>query len=160
MQVRFIVNKVYLTYSLFVILSSTEHLSSSNSTSSSSSNKTDLLSGAGTPPDCGGLSNMLMITSSVRMFNGIHSNTTNLWPAVPLHFVFVVSTTSFQDWFVDTSTSSNKSDHGSVGRGDNFLGSGWQLDPGPVGVGVVGNHGGVVAAGPGELATVQESYPL
>merc|ERR1719158_1440014 len=103
MQVRFIVNKVYLTYSLFVILSSTEHLSSSNSTSSSSSNKTDLLSGAGTPPDCGGLSNMLMITSSVRMFNGIHSNTTNLWPAVPLHFVFVVSTTSFQDRFVNTS---------------------------------------------------------
>ena len=66
----------------------------------------------------------------------------------------MVSTTSLQDWFVDTSTSSNKSDHGSVGRGDDFLGSRRELDPGPVGVGVVGDHGGVVAGGPGELATI------
>ena len=77
-----------------------------------------------------------------------------LWPAVSLNFVFVVSTTSLQDWFVDTSTSSNKSDHGSVGRGDDFLGSRRELDPGPVGVGVVGDHGGVVAAGPRQLPAV------
>merc|ERR1719146_394460 len=95
-----------------------------------------------------------MVTSSVGMLNWIHSNTTNLWPAVSLNFVFVVSTTSFQDWFVDTSTSSNKSDHGSVGRGDDFLGSRRELDPGPVGVGVVGDHGGVVAAGPRQRPAV------
>merc|ERR1712110_966836 len=37
---------------------------------------------------------------------------------------------------------------------DQFLGSRGQLHPGPVGVGVVGNHGSVVAACSGQLATV------
>ena len=77
-----------------------------------------------------------------------------LWPAVPLDFVFVVSTTSLQDGLVNTSTTSYKSDHGSVGRGDDLLGAGGQLDPGPVGVGVVGDHGGVVTARSGQLAAV------
>merc|ERR1712198_355033 len=95
-----------------------------------------------------------MITSSMRMLNGIHSNTTNLWPAVPLHFVFVVSTTSLQDGFVNTSTASNQTNHSSVGGGDDLLASRWQLHSGSLGVGVVGDDGGVVSAGPGELATV------
>ena len=77
-----------------------------------------------------------------------------LGPAVPLHFVFVVSAASLQDGLVNTSTTGDQTDHGSVGGGDDLLGAGGQLDPGPVGVGVVGDHGGVVAAGPGELPTV------
>ena len=77
-----------------------------------------------------------------------------LRPAVPLHFVFVVSTASLQDGLVNTSTTGDQADHGSVGGGDDLLGAGGELDPGPVSVGVVGNHGGVVAAGPGELAAV------
>ena len=35
-----------------------------------------------------------------------------------------------------------------------LLGAGGQLDPGPVGVGVVGDHGGVVTARSGQLAAV------
>ena len=66
----------------------------------------------------------------------------------------MVSTASLQDGLVNTSTTGDQTDHGSVGGGDDLLGAGGQLDPGPVGVGVVGNHGGVVAAGPGELAAV------
>ena len=66
----------------------------------------------------------------------------------------MVSTTSLQDWLVDTSTTSYKSDHGSVGRGDDLLGSRGELHPGPVGVGVVGDDGGVVAASSGQLATI------
>ena len=77
-----------------------------------------------------------------------------LWPAVPLHFVFVVSATSLQDGFVDTSTTSNQSNHSSIGGWDGLLATRWQLHSGSLGVGVVGDHGGVVAAGPGELATV------
>merc|ERR1719468_863191 len=146
------ISNVERSYSLLVIL--VEDLSSPDPTSSPGSNKTDLLTGAGAPPDGGGLTNMLVITSSVGMLDGVHSNTTNLGPAVPLHFVFVVSTTSLQDGLVNTSTTGDQTDHGSVGGGDDLLGAGGQLDPGPVGVGVVGNHGGVVATGPGELPTV------
>merc|ERR1719393_174877 len=88
------------------------------------------------------------------MLHRVHSHTTNLGPAVPLHFVFVVGTTSLQDGFVNTSSTGDQTDHGAIGGGDDLLGAGGQLDPGPVGVGVVGDHGGVVAAGPGELPTV------
>ena len=66
----------------------------------------------------------------------------------------MVSTASLQHGLVDTATAGNDTDHGSVGGGDDLLVARWQLDPGPLGVGVVGNHGGVVTAGPGELATI------
>ena len=66
----------------------------------------------------------------------------------------MVSTSSLQDRLVNPSSSSHQPDHGPVGAGDDLLVAGGQLDPGPVGVGVVGDHGGVVAAGPGQLAAV------
>merc|ERR1739842_218414 len=139
---------------LFILVSASNDLSSSDSSGSSGSDETDLLTSAGSPPDGGGLADVLMVPSSVGMLHGVHGNTTNLGPAVPLDFVFVVGSTSLQDRLVDTSTTSYKSDHGSVSRGDHFLGSRGQLHPGPVGVRVVGNHGGVVAASPGQLPAV------
>ena len=78
----------------------------------------------------------------------------HLWPAVPLDLVLVVSTSSLQDRLVNPSSSSHQTNHGPVGAGDDLLVAGGQLDPGPVGVGVVGDHGGVVAAGSGQLAAV------
>ena len=66
----------------------------------------------------------------------------------------MVGTASLQHWLVDTATAGNDTDHGSVGGGDDLLVAGRQLDPGPLGVGVVGDHGGVVTAGSGELATI------
>merc|ERR1712006_62196 len=139
---------------LFILVSASNDLSSSDSSGSSGSDETDLLSSAGSPPDGGGLANVLMVTTTVGMLHGVHGNTTNLGPAVPLDFVFVVSTTSLQDGLVDTSTTSYKSDHGSVSRGDDLLGSRGELHPGPVGVRVVGDDGGVVAASSGQLATI------
>ena len=97
---------------------------------------------------------MLMVTTTEWMLNWIHSNTTNLWPAVSLDLVFVVGTTSLQDGFVNTSSTGDQTDHGAIGGGDDLLGAGGQLDPGPVGVGVVGDHGGVVPARSGQLAAV------
>jgi hypothetical protein len=95
-----------------------------------------------------------MVTTSVGMLNGVHGNTSNLGPAVPLHLVFVVGTTSLQDGLVDTASTGNDSDHGSVSRGDDLLGSRGQLDAGPLGVGVVGDDGGVVAGPAGQTTTI------
>ena len=44
----------------------------------------------------------------------------HLRPAVPLHSVLVVGSASLEDWLVNPSTSSNTSNHGTVGRGDNL----------------------------------------
>ena len=44
----------------------------------------------------------------------------HLRPAVPLHSVLVVGSASLEDWLVNPSTSSNTSNHGTVGRGDHL----------------------------------------
>merc|ERR1719365_97974 len=89
-------------------------LSSSDSTSTSSSNKTDLTTSAGSSLNGGGLTNMLMVTTTMGMLNGIHSNTTNLRPAVSLSLIFVVSTSSLQHRLVNSSTTSNNTNHSTV----------------------------------------------
>ena len=63
---------------LFILVSASNDLSSSDSSSSPGSDETDLLTSAGSPPDGGGLADVLMVTSSVGMLHGVHSNTTNL----------------------------------------------------------------------------------
>lgn len=72
---------------------------------------------------------MLMVTSSVRMLNGVHAHTSDHGPSVPLCLVLEVGATGLQDGLVDPSASSNDPDHCPVGGWDNFLGSGWKLDP-------------------------------
>ena len=79
------------------------------------------------------------------MLNGIHSHTTNLGPRVSFDLVFMISPAGLQDWFINTSTAGNDANHGSVGGGDHLFRSGRQLDPGPLGVDVVGDDGGVVS---------------
>src|SRR5512142_3125452 len=129
-------------------------LATTNSTSTTGSNKTDLTTSRGTTLNCGSLTNMLMVTTTVRMFNGVHSNTTYLRPAVTLNLVFVVGTTGLQDGFVDTTTTSYDTDHSTVSGGDNFLGARGQLDTSLLGGGVVGNDGSVVARGTSQTATI------
>ena len=45
------------------------------------------------------LTHMLVISSSVRMLNGIQRTTSDLRPATSFHFVLVKMGTSPQDWF-------------------------------------------------------------
>lgn len=104
-----------------------DHFTSTNPTSSSGCNETDLnnnklvrvkyndciynfylSSGTGSSFNCGCFTNMLMITTTVRMLNGIHSNTTNLRPAVTLGLVFVVRTSSLQHRLVNTSSTGHQ----------------------------------------------------
>jgi len=129
-------------------------LSSPDSSSPAGSDETDLATSGCSSLDGGSLTNMLVVTSSVGMLNGIHSNTTNLGPGVPLGLVLVVSTTSLQHGLVNPSTAGNDSDHGAVSGGDDLLASRGHLHSGPLGVGVVGNNGSVVTGCPGDLSSV------
>merc|ERR1711911_95936 len=47
------------------------------------------------------LANVLMVTTTMRMLNGVHCHTSNNWPAVAFRLVFMVGTTSFQDGFIN-----------------------------------------------------------
>merc|ERR1712002_1243567 len=75
---------------------------------------------------------MLMVTTTVGMLDGVHSNTTNLRPAVALNPVLVVGTASLQHGLINTATTSNNANHGTV----------------------VGNDLGIVARGTGNTAAV------
>jgi len=97
---------------------------------------------------------MLVVTTTVGMLHGVHGHTTHLRPAVALHLVLVVGTTGLQDGLVDTTATGDDANHGAVGRGHDLLGAGGQLDTGLLGVLVVGNHGGVVARGAGQTASI------
>ena len=41
-------------------------------------NESDLLAWGGVPPHCGGVPNMLMVTTTVRMLHRVHGHTTHL----------------------------------------------------------------------------------
>merc|ERR1712168_665284 len=64
---------------------------------------------------------MLMITTTMGMFNRVHADTTNLWPAVAFDLVLVISTSCFQQGFVDTSTSCNDTNTCTIEGGNNLL---------------------------------------
>ncbi|MFS7940631.1 hypothetical protein Hanom_Chr05g00466701 [Helianthus anomalus] len=75
------------------------------------------------------MTNMLMVTTTMGMLNWIHSNTTNLGPAVSLHTELVICITSFKHRLLGPTTSGNLTNHGSASARHNFLGSRWKLDP-------------------------------
>ena len=115
---------------------------------------------------------MLVVTTTMRMVDGVHSNTTSTRPAemrvspkvvfslyhhnvlVALGLELVEGTASLQQRLVDTTTTGNDTDHATGGAVDNLLGSGGQLDTGLALIGVVADDGDVVAGGTAQGATV------
>jgi len=99
-----------------------------------------------------------MVSSSVWMLDWILGDTSNLWPAVPLHSEFVVSSSGLQHWFINSSTTGNKTKHGSVSAGVQFFDTRWKLDSSLAGVSVVGNDGAVSTGSFGDLASVSRFF--
>merc|ERR1719384_840591 len=139
---------------LFVSLASYNDLCTTETTSTTGSNKTDLATSGCISSDGRSFTNMLMVTTTMGMLNRIHGDTTDFRPAVPLCLVFVVGTTSLQHRLLNTTASSNNTNHGPVGRGDDLLGSRGKLDTSLLGIRVVGHNCGVVAGGLGHPSTI------
>lgn len=123
-------------------------------TGTTSGDETDLLTGGSEARTGGGLADVLVVTTTVRVVDGVHSHTTSAGPRVPLDLELVVSTTGLEQGLVDTSTAGNDTDGGTRGRGDGLLGTGGETDTRGLAVGVVANDGGVVTRGTGERTTV------
>ena len=68
-----------------------------------------------------------MVTTTEGMLDGVHGNTTDLWPAVSLDLVLVVSATGLQQWLVDTSTTGNDTNGTTAAGVEDLLGAGWEL---------------------------------
>jgi len=97
---------------------------------------------------------MLMVTTSVRMVDGVHGNTTSLWPGVTLDSELMLSTRCLHQWFVGTSTTCNNTDHTTGIACNDLLGTGWELDTGLALIWVVADDGDVVSGGTSQRTTV------
>jgi len=100
------------------------------------------------------VTNVLMVTTSVWMLDGVHCHTSHNWPAVTLRLVLVVRTTSLQHWLIDTSTASNDTDlTTSIGLND-LLGARWQSETSLIGIWVVRDNRAIITRCAGNSTTV------
>jgi len=139
---------VIMLLSLFL-----ELLATAQQTSSAGGNQTDLLTSRSIASDSGSLTNMLVVTTTVRMVYGVHGNTTSSGPAVTLSLVLVEGTTSLEQRLVNTTTTSDDTDGSTGAGGNNLLGTGGELDA-SLTVLTVTDDGSVVTRGTGKSTTV------
>jgi len=104
--------------------------SSSDSTSSSGGNKTDLLSTWGVSSGSGWVTHMLMVTTTMGMLDGVHSDTSNSWPISLLCLCFIVSSVGLEEGLVSSLSTGTDADHTSAGSLDGFPDTGWESDSG------------------------------
>lgn len=94
-----------------------------------------------------------MVTTTVGVVDGVHSNTTSTGPRVALGTHGVELATSLEEGLVDTATTSGDTDGSTGSGGDGLLRARGETDAG-LAVLVVADDGGVVARGTGERSTV------
>lgn len=97
---------------------------------------------------------MLVVTTTVRVLDGIHRNTTGARPRVSLDLVLVVRVTGLEHRFVNTTTTGDNTDGRTSDRRDNLLHARWHLDPRLACVSVVGDDSAVVTRSPSNSTTV------
>ena len=95
-------------------------LSSPDSAGPPGGDETDLPTGRGAPLDRRRLANVLMVTASVGMLDGVHGHTAHLGPAVALRLVLVVRAAGLQHRLVNSAAAGHDADHGAVRRGDDL----------------------------------------
>ncbi len=118
-------------------------LGTSDETCSSGSDKTDLLTWRGKSADSSGLTQVLVVTTSVGMIDRVHSHTTNSWESLSESLKLVEESTSLHDWLLVSSSTSNNTDGGSTKTWDGFSGTRWESDSGSGPIIRVSNNGGV-----------------
>jgi len=139
---------------LLLLLVGGDLLGATETTGAASGNETDLGTVGGIAADCRRMTNVLVVSSSVGMLDGVHSHTTHTRPLVTLHAVLVVGAAGLHDRLLGTASAGNDSDHTTAAVGDHLAGARGELDAGLALLGEVGDDGGVVARGLGELGPV------
>merc|ERR1740117_2588527 len=105
---------IIIWYVILLLLLGEFHLIiTSNSTCSSSRDQTDLSTCWLASTDGCWFTDMLMVTTTMRMFDWIHTNTSNFWEHLSLWFEHIMLNTSLQDWFFISTPSSDYTQHSS-----------------------------------------------
>lgn len=104
--------------------------SSSDKTSSSSGDETDLFTSGDVSSHSGWVTDMLMVTTTMRMLDWIHSHTSNSWPVVSLSSSLEPGVGGLKEWFISSLSTSADTNHSSAGTKDGLSGTGWESDSG------------------------------
>jgi len=126
----------------------------SDETSSSSGNKTNLLTSGNISSHSGWVTNMLMVTTTVRMLDWVHGDTSNSWPVLSLSLHLVPNSVGLEEWLVSSLTTGGNTDHSSAGSDNSLSGSGWESDSGLLEVIGVTNDDSRGTGGSGERSSV------
>ena len=113
-----------------VVLRERDFAASTNDTSSSGSDKTGLLTTRCVSPDSCGVTNVLMVTTTVRMLDGVHCNTSDAWPVSLFSMSSIVGVCGLENWLVSSGTTGNNTNHGSAATNDGFADTGWESNSG------------------------------
>lgn len=76
------------------------------------------------------MTDVLLVTSSVRMLNWVHGNTSNSWEVVSLSLVLVPGSVGLEERLIGSLSSSNNSNHSSALAHNGLSGSRWKSDSG------------------------------
>ena len=101
---------------------------SSDGTSSLGGNETALLTAWGVSSGRGGVTNVLMVTTTVRMLDGVHGNTSDSGPVALLGVGLVVGGVGSQERLVSSLTTSANSNHSSAVALDSLSATGRKSD--------------------------------
>jgi len=130
--------------------------SSSDETSSTGGNQTSLLTSRGVSSNSSGVTDVLMVTTSMGMLNGVHSNTSNSWPPLVLRLGLEVGSVCLKEGLVSSLSAGNDADHASAGSLDGLSDSRWELDSGLLSIFRVTNNNDRGTRSSSEGATVSE----
>ena len=73
---------------------------------------------------------MLMVTTTVRMLDGVHGDTSNSWPVVSLGFSLEPGVGGLEEGLVGSLSTGAHANHGSAAADDGLSGAGWESDSG------------------------------
>lgn len=137
-----------------VLLLDEKLAASTDGTSSLGGDETTLLATGGVSSGSRGVTNVLMVTTTVRMLDGVHSNTSNSGPVTLLGVSLVVGGVGSEEGLVSSLSTGDDTDHSSAASLDGLPDSGGESDSGLLAVlGVTDDDGGDTG-GAGEDTTV------
>ena len=97
-----------------------------------------------------------MVTTTVRMLDGVHGNTSNSGPVVALGLLLVPGGVGTEQRLVSSLTASSDADHSSAGAHDGLTGAGGELDTGLAALISVADDDAGGAGSSGERAAVTD----
>mmetsp|Transcript_33631 Transcript_33631/g.52950 ORF Transcript_33631/g.52950 Transcript_33631/m.52950 type:complete len:217 (-) Transcript_33631:509-1159(-) len=139
---------------LLCVLLVSSLLNTTQAAGAAGGNETALLTSRADSASGRRVTNVLMVTTTVRMLHRVHGHTSHLGPLVSLHTVFVEGGTSLQQRLVSAATAGNDADHASAQGRQGLLSTGRQTDAGGSLVLVVGDDDGVITRALHELSSV------